>query len=140
MAKFGSVANLVGLEMGMTGADAIEIKTWWEQGNQPEPEQMLGIALVDFDCPQKLNQKWAALPTMRWYQPLIWESNVFIKDHVFLALPPDTPAHCVGIQLAIVDAEEQPVWIEAIELESMGRWQMVTRDERVIISLVDSAH
>jgi len=135
MVKFGSAATLVGLEIEKTGADAVAVRTWWEQGDQPEQEQSLGTALADFDCPQDLSTQWSTLPVMRWYHPKDWKPDAIVWDQTYLALPPDTPAHCVGIQLAVVDANESPIQTEAVELESIGRWQMAAEDEILIITL-----
>jgi uncharacterized membrane protein len=133
-AGFGTVARLVGLEMELTGADALALRSWWMRGDDPPAGWALGVALADLGCPDRLDERWALLPVTRWYLPVNWRTEVIVQDQVDLALPPGTPADCVGVRLGLMDENGQLMSVP-IRIESTGRWTMGVEDSTLSIRL-----
>jgi len=135
-ARFGAVVHLVGLEMEMTGADAVALRSWWMRGDDPPAGWTLGVALDDLGCPDRLDEQWAPLPAARWYLPADWRPEVIVRDQVDLALPPGTLASCVGLRLGLVNEDGQLVAMP-IRIESPGRWTMLIKDNTLSVLLAE---
>jgi len=133
-ASFGAVARLVGLEMELTGADAVALRSWWMRGDEPPAGWALGVALADLGCPDSLDERWTLLPLARWYLPADWQPEVIVRDQVDLALPPGTPADCVEVKLGLLDEDGQLMAVP-VRIESTGRWIMGVEDSTLSIRL-----
>ena len=106
------------------------------RGDDPPAGWAPGVSLADLGCPDRLDERWAKLPIIRWYMPADWRPEVVVQDRVDLALPSGTPADCVGVRLGLVDKDGQPVAVP-VRIESAGRWTILVEDGALSIRLAE---
>jgi uncharacterized membrane protein len=133
-AEFGAVARLVGLDIELTGVPAVAVRSWWNQGDRPPPGWALMVALADLGCPGGLDEQWTPLPVTRWYPPADWQPEIIVRDQVDLAVPPGTPADCIGVWLGLMDEDGRPV-ATPVRIESTGKWTMKVEGSKLSVRL-----